>query len=147
VVDLQEPTKKMSKSAESPAGTIWLSDPPKVIDQKIKRAVTDSDSGDGSVRWDPDKKPGVAGLLELLALATRRTPQEVAADYRQYGRLKADTAAAVVELLTPIQDRYRELAADPDGVAKVLAAGAERAREVASVTLRRARRAMGLLAR
>jgi tryptophanyl-tRNA synthetase len=147
VTDLQDPNKKMSKSAESAAGIIWLSDPPRVIEQKIKRAVTDSDRGPDSVRWDPDHKPGVAGLLELLALATGRTPQAAAGDYDNYGRLKADTAEAVIALLAPIQERYRQLAGDPGGVTKVLAAGAEHAREVASSTLLRARRAIGLLDR
>jgi tryptophanyl-tRNA synthetase len=144
IMDLQNPTAKMSKSSESPLGTILLLDPPKVIERKIKRAVTDTD---GTVRYDPAAKPGVSNLLELLALATERTPQEVAGSYTQYGPLKADTAAAVVALLEPVQERYHALMDDPAAVEKILRRGAEKARVIASVTLKRARDAMGLLTR
>jgi tryptophanyl-tRNA synthetase len=149
IMDLQQPTAKMSKSAESPQGTILLLDPAAVTDRKIKRAVTDADTGPGAVRYDPATKPGVSGLLEVLALATGRDPAQVAADYPsgQYGPLKADTAAAVAELLQPVQSRFAELAADPAHTEKVLARGAEKARMVAGSTLSRARDAMGLLPR
>jgi tryptophanyl-tRNA synthetase len=145
VMDLQNPTAKMSKSAESPQGTILLLDPPDVIDRKIKRAVTDTESGPGAVRYDPATKPGVSNLLEILAVATGSTPTEVAARYEQYGPLKADTATAVIEMVRPIQERYRTLSAEPGHVEKVLAQGAEKARAVASVTLERARGNIGLL--
>jgi len=144
IMDLQQPTAKMSKSAESPQGVILLLDPPAAIERKIKRAVTDAEA---VVRYDPIAKPGVSNLLELLGLATDRAPAEVASSYSQYGPLKADTAAAVIELLGPIQERYRELSADPAIAEKALARGAEKAKAVASVTLRRARDAMGLLPR
>jgi tryptophanyl-tRNA synthetase len=147
VMDLQNPTAKMSKSADSPQGTVLLLDPPEVIERKIKRAVTDLESGPGSVRYDPAEKPGVSNLLELLAAATGKSPAEAAAGYTQYGPLKADTAAAVIEMVRPIQDRYRALAADPALVEKILRRGAEKARPVASATLGRARDAMGLLPR
>jgi tryptophanyl-tRNA synthetase len=149
IMDLQQPTAKMSKSADSPQGVVLLLDPPEVVERKIKRAVTDADTGPGSVGYDPAAKPGVSGLVELLALATDRTPAEAAAAYPggQYGPLKADTAAAVIALLRPIQERYRELSADPSVAEKALAQGADKARAVASVTLRRARQAMGLLPR
>ncbi|MDQ6614233.1 MAG: tryptophan--tRNA ligase [Actinomycetota bacterium] len=145
IMDLQQPTAKMSKSAESPQGVVLLLDPPEVIERKIKRAVTDAETGEGAVRYDPMAKPGVSNLLELLGLATDRAPAEVAREYSQYGPLKSDTAAAVVELLRPIQERYWTLAADPAVAEKALAQGADKARAVASVTLRRARQAMGLL--
>jgi tryptophanyl-tRNA synthetase len=145
IMDLQDPTRKMSKSAESDQGLIRLFDDPKVIERKIKRAVTDTDDGPGAVRFDPDTKPGVSNLLQLLGAATDRDPRVAAAGYLRYGDLKADTAAAVIELLGPIQARFRELAADPGSVAKILAAGAERADAVASVTLTRAMDAIGLL--
>ena len=147
IMDLQQPRAKMSKSAESPQGVVLMLDPPAAIERKIKRAVTDAETGPGAVRYDPAAKPGVSGLLELLALATDRGPAEVAADYPsgQYGPLKSDTAAAVVELLRPVQERYRELDADPGTAAKALAQGADKARAVASVTLRRARDAIGLV--
>jgi len=145
VMDLQNPRAKMSKSADSPQGTLLLLDPPEVIDRKIKRAVTDTESGPGAVRYDPATKPGVSNLLEILAVATGSTPTEVAARYEQYGPLKADTATAVIDMVRPIQERYRVLAAEPAHVEKVLAHGADKARAVASVTLDRARRNIGLL--
>ncbi len=145
VMDLQEPTKKMSKSAESALGLIGLFDDPEVIERRIKRAVTDTDDRADPVRYDRETKPGVANLLEILAASTGRQPDAVALDYTRYGDLKADTATAVIELLRPIRARYEELSRDPGTVAKVLRAGAERAEAVASVTLRRAMDAVGLL--
>ena len=145
VMDLQEPTRKMSKSSDSPQGTVFLFDEAKDIERKFKRAVTDAEHGPGAVRYDPAAKPGVSNLLDILATVTGRSPQEVAGEYTQYGPLKADTAAAVIELLIPIQARYRELAADPGHVAKVLRGGAERAGEVAAATVARAEAAIGLL--
>lgn len=142
IMDLQNPRAKMSKSTDSPQGTVALFDPPEVITRKIKRAVTDTDS---EVHYDPATKPGVSNLLELLAVATDRLPKEAAAGYTQYGPLKADTAAAVVEFLRPVQERYRSLAADPGHVTAVLAAGATKAQSVASPTLARAQAAIGLL--
>jgi tryptophanyl-tRNA synthetase len=147
VMDLQNPRAKMSKSADSPQGTVLLLDPPEVIERKIKRAVTDLEEGEGAVRYDPANKPGVSNLLELLGAATGKSPAEAAAGYTQYGPLKADTAAAVIDMVRPIQDRYRALAADPGLVEKILRQGAEKARAVASVTYGRARDAIGLLPR
>ena len=142
VMDLHEPNSKMSKSTGSDAGLIFLADDPAVIERKIKRAVTDSGS---DVAYDPVDRPGLANLLSLLGAATGRDPAEVAGLYSQYGPLKADTAAAVVEMLRPVQDRYKELSADPGALTAVLADGAARAREVAAATVTRARAAMGLL--
>ena len=142
VMDLQDPTAKMSKSDDSAAGTILVLDAPKVIERKVKRAVTDAES---EVRYDVAAKPGVSNLLSILAAVTGRTPDEAANGYTQYGPLKADTAAAVVERLSPIQDRYAELAADPAETARVLASGAARAGERAAATLARAKAAIGLL--
>ena len=146
IMDLQEPTRKMSTTGASDAGVVLLLDDPATIERKIRRAVTDTDPADDPVRYDPGTKPGVSTLLELLAISTGRDPETVAADYTRYGPLKADTAAAVIAMLAPLQSRYRELAADPGGVAQVLASGAERARGVAAKTYARARDAMGLLA-
>lgn len=144
VMDLQTPTNKMSKSTESPQGTVGMLDDPKVIEKKFKRAVTDNDA---EVRYDVEAKPGVSNLLSILAAATDRTIDEVAAGYTQYGPLKADAAAAVIEVLRPVQERYAELAADPAQTEKILAAGAEEARTAAAVVLDRARDAIGLLPR
>ncbi|MEM9204672.1 MAG: tryptophan--tRNA ligase, partial [Actinomycetota bacterium] len=129
VMDLQQPTNKMSKSLDSPKGTIGLLDEPKQIEKKIKSAVTDTD---GDVRFDIDAKPGVSNLLSILGAATDREPATLADDYDQYGALKLDTAAAVIELLEPIQARYRELEADPAETARLLKIGADKAREIAS---------------
>ena len=144
VMDLQDPTMKMSKSRSSPQGKVLLLEPPEAITKKIKKAVTDNDS---EVRYDVESKPGLANLLELLAVATGRSPVEVAAEYTQYGPLKADAAGAVVELLRPLHTTYQELAKDPGHVEDVLAKGAEKAGAVASATLARAKAAMGLLPR
>jgi tryptophanyl-tRNA synthetase len=144
VMDLQEPTAKMSKSRGTPQGRIDVFEDPGAIARKIKRAVTDAD---GDVRYDPAAKPGVSNLLELLAVTTDRTPQEVAGRYSQYGPLKADTADAVIEFLRPVQERYHELEAHPEHVREVLAKGAVKAASVADQVLGRAQRAIGLLER
>jgi len=144
IMDLQEPRRKMSKSQQSPAGTILLLDDPADIERKIKRAVTDTES---EVRFDPATKPGVSNLLSLLSAATGQDPATLARQYDQYGPLKADTAAGVVEMLRPLQERYRALAAEPGEVTAILARGAEKAEAVAAVTLRRAQEAVGLLPR
>ena len=142
VTDLQDPTAKMSKSASSDAGIVYLSDEPAAIMKKFKRAVTDSD---GEVRFDRAAKPGVSNLIEILAACTGRDPQSVAAGYSQYGPLKNDTGEAVVALLTPIQSRYRELLGDRAELSRLLRLGAEKARAVAARTLERAHDNMGLL--
>jgi tryptophanyl-tRNA synthetase len=142
VMDLQEPSRKMSKSAESPQGTVLVLDEPAAIMKKFKRAVTDSET---EVRFDPEAKPGVANLLSVLAACTDRKPEDVAAGYHQYGPLKTDTGEAVVELLRPVQQRFAELAADPAETARLLAIGAGKARAVAAKTLERAHRNLGLL--
>jgi tryptophanyl-tRNA synthetase len=142
VMDLQHPERKMSKSVNSPLGTVLVLDGPAEITRKVKKAVTDTD---GEVRFDPEHKPGVANLLELLAVATGRTPEQVAAGYSRYGDLKKDTAEALIELLAPVQARRAELAADPGAVPALLARGAEKASEVAGATYTRAAAAVGLL--
>jgi len=144
IMDLQRPTAKMSKSAESPQGTVLVLDEPAVIERKFKRAVTDTGS---EVAFDPETKPGVANLLQVLAAATGRTPAEAAVGYEQYGPLKADTAEAVIELLRPVRERYTELASDPEAIRATLRMGAGKAEAVAAPTLDRARAAIGLLPR
>jgi len=142
VMDLQDPTSKMSKTTLTDGGLISMLDDPATIARKFKRAVTDSES---EVRYDREAKPGVSNLLEILAAATARTPTEVAELYSQYGPLKADTGAAVIEMLAPIQARYRELVADRGELAALLRKGSEKARTVASATLTRAYSAIGFL--
>lgn len=143
VMDLQRPANKMSKSLDSPKGTLNLLDDPKRIEKKIKSAVTDND---GEVRFDVAEKPGVSNLLSILGAATGRDPVAVADDYEQYGALKVDTAEAVIELLTPFQARFAELESDPGETARLLRIGADKAREIAATTLARAKANVGLLA-
>ena len=142
VMDLQNPTSKMSKSAESPQGSIGIFDDHAGIARKFARAVTDSES---EVRYDPDAKPGVSNLLSILGAATGRSPAESAAGYSQYGSLKTDTADAVIAMLEPIAAKKAELDADPAELARIIAAGADKAEAVASGTLARAKEAMGFL--
>jgi tryptophanyl-tRNA synthetase len=144
VMDLQDPTVKMSKSQSTEKGIIRVLDDPARIAKKIRSAVTDSAT---DIRHDPAEKPGVSNLLEILSAVTGDAVDALAATYdgHGYGRFKGAVAEAVVERLTPIQRRYRELAADPAEVERVLAQGAERARAIAAPTLERAKDAMGLL--
>ncbi|MDH4146127.1 MAG: tryptophan--tRNA ligase [Acidimicrobiia bacterium] len=144
VMDLQNPSNKMSKSADSDSGTIYALDDLKAVERKIKRAVTDSDA---EVRFDIAAKPGVSNLLSILAAVTGREPEAIADDYEQYGPLKKDTAEAVVEFLRPIQARHHELAGDRAATDEILRRGAEKASAIAVPVLDRARHAIGLLAR
>jgi tryptophanyl-tRNA synthetase len=131
----------MSKSVDSPLGTIGVLDDPSEIERKVKKAVTDP--GD-EVCFDPEGKPGVSNLVELLAAATDRRPEDAAGGYTGYGQLKRDVAEALIELLRPIRERHTALVEDPATVVAALARGAERAREVAGPTYRRAAEAVGL---
>lgn len=142
IQDLQQPGRKMSKSADSPQGTVLVLDPPDEIARKFRRAVTDSGT---DVRYDPATKPGVSNLLDILAVTTGKTVEDVAATYTQYGPLKSDTADAVIEFLRPLQERYRALAADPASVSAILEQGAAKAQAVATGTIARAKDAIGLL--
>ncbi len=144
IMDLQDPTSKMGKSHDSPQGTVHVLDDPADIERKFKRAVTDNDA---EVSYDRASKPGVSNLLVILAACTGSTPEKAAEGYTQYGPLKADVAAAVVETLAPIQRRYRELEADPPALDEILAAGAGKAQAVAAKTLLRAQSAVGLVPR
>ena len=144
VMDLQDPTSKMSKSAATDAGLVRMDDAPSVIAKKFKRAVTDSES---EVRYDRAAKPGVSNLLDILSACTGEQPEALAERYTQYGPLKGDTGDAVVALLEPIQRRHRELLDDRGELARLLHVGAERAGAVASATLQRAYDAIGLLPR
>lgn len=141
VMDLQEPTNKMSKSGDGEAGIIYLLDDPAAIVKKFKRAVTDSDN---EVEFDRERKPGVSNLLEILAAVTNESPASLATTYTQYGKLKQDTGEAVAEMLRPIQARYHELMSDPAELSNLLALGKERASKIAQATLARAHNAIGL---
>lgn len=144
IMDLQNPTAKMSKSVNSPQGTILVLDDPKAITKKIKSAVTDSDT---EVRFDVAAKPGVSNLLALLAVATGRAVPELEAEYATsgYGTFKGAVADALVEYLRPLRERYAGLAADPGELARQLAVGAAQAESLANATMDRVRTAIGLL--
>ncbi len=142
VMDLQDPTSKMSKTAGTDSGLINMLDDPNEIVKKFKRAITDSD---GEVRVDRANKPGITNLLEILAACTGEPAETLATRYSQYGPLKTDAGEAVVELLRPIQVRYHELMGDRAELQALLRTGAGKARTIAAATLARAQAAVGLL--
>jgi len=142
VMDLSAPGAKMSKSTSSASGALRLLDEPDLLRRKVVRAVTDAGA---RVARDPDRAPGVANLLDVLAACTGEQPQHLATRFGGYGELKRAVADAVVDTLTPIRNRYLRLAADPEHVRAVLRDGAKRAREQASEKVGRARAAIGLL--
>jgi len=142
VMDLAEPTAKMSKSNPSDAGRLNLLDPPEVIRRKVLRAVTDSATG---VAYQPDHRPGVANLLEILAACVGGSPAALAEDFTSYGALKHAVVEAVVATLRPIQARHAELARDPGQLRQVLADGATRARDRVVDRVSQAKQSIGLL--
>jgi tryptophanyl-tRNA synthetase len=144
IMDLQEPTKKMSTTGGTPQGTVLVLDPPDTIRQKFKTAVTDSGR---DVRYDPEAKAGVSNLIEILSVATDRPITEVEAAYdgRGYGDLKSDVAEAVVDLFAPVHARYAEIRADEGALRRLLAVGAEKARAESAPTLERMYERMGFV--
>jgi tryptophanyl-tRNA synthetase len=134
VMNLQEPDVKMSKSRGAESGTVLMLDPPEAVRKKVKTAVTDSGT---DVRYDPDLKPGISNLIELLTVVTGDSIKDVEARYdgSGYGQFKTDVADAVVELLDPIQARYRELRGDVGELQRLLQLGAEKARASSAPTL------------
>jgi tryptophanyl-tRNA synthetase len=138
IMDLADPTRKMSKSTPSAAGRIGLLDPPDQIRKIISRAVTDTI---GVVRDDPENQPGVSNLLGILSACTGKEPGEL----NSYGALKAEVTDAVEALLSPIRTRYTALADDPAYIRQILAEGKARVRPQAQATVRRTRAAIGLL--
>jgi tryptophanyl-tRNA synthetase len=142
IMDLQDPTRKMSTTNASEEGTVYVLDDPKAIEKKIKRAVTDS--GTEIVR--AADKPGVTNLIDIIAVARGIAPAAVEEEMRSargYGDLKAVAAESVVEMLTPVRERYSELRADEARLHEILQAGAEKARAIARGTLADVREAMG----
>ncbi len=146
IFDLQNPTAKMSKSAESHAGVIWLLDEPSVTAKKIMRAVTDADGG---VVFDREKKPGVANLLTIYSTMAERSIQSLEDEYagRGYGDLKKGLAEVVTGTFGPIRARVLELLGDPAELDRLLAHNADRAAGVANATLARAFGRVGLIPR
>jgi tryptophanyl-tRNA synthetase len=144
VMDLQDPTSKMSKSAAADNGLIYMLDDNATIEKKFKRAVTDSD---GIVAYDRENKAGVSNLLDILSAATGTPIPQLVEQYNQYGPLKKDTGDAVIAVIEPIRSRYNELMNDKGQLAQLLKIGNQRAREVAARTLDRTHKAIGLLPR
>jgi tryptophanyl-tRNA synthetase len=145
ITDLQEPTAKMSKSASSPNGLVELLEDPARAAKKIRSAVTDTGR---EIIFDPQHKPGVSNLLTIYSSLTGTPIPDLEARYAGmgYGDLKKDLAEIVVEFIRPIQERTKAYLDDPAQLDKLLAIGAEKARAVSSVTLRRAYDRVGFLA-
>jgi len=146
IYDLQNPGSKMSKSAESDNGIIWLLDDPAVTAKKIKSAVTDTER---DIRFDPMSKPGVSNLLTLLSVLGGSSIASLETEFagRGYGDLKSATADAVVAAFAPVRSRALELLADPAELDRVLTGNAERADAIASETLKRIYERVGFLPR
>jgi tryptophanyl-tRNA synthetase len=142
IMDLQDPTQKMSTTYGSEQGLVYVDDDPDVIRKKVGSAVTDS--GRDVVRA-PDK-PGISNLIEILSVVRGVEPEAVEAEFdgEGYGAFKGAVAEAVVQYLEPTRERYRELRGDQDALEHVLVEGADRAREIASKTLAEVRAAMGV---
>jgi tryptophanyl-tRNA synthetase len=134
IMDLQEPDRKMSTTGGTPQGTVLIADPPDVVRKKVKSAVTDSGR---DVVYDPDGKPGISNLIEIMSVATGESFDAIEGQYdgQGYGTFKSDVAEAVVELLDPIRLRYEELRADPGELSRLLALGADKARTASAPTL------------
>jgi tryptophanyl-tRNA synthetase len=143
ILDLQDPSAKMSKSRPD-AGTIYLTDDPAVITRKIKRAVTDTDN---EIRYDPDAKPGLSNLITIHAGVTGTDIDTVVKNFARqgYGHLKTAVAEAVVAFAQPFAARTRELLDDPAELDRILARGAERARRTAGPTVADAYAKVGFL--
>jgi tryptophanyl-tRNA synthetase len=144
VMDLQEPTKKMSTTGGTAQGTVQVLDPPDTIRKKFRSAVTDSGT---DVRHDPDEKAGVSNLIEILSIMTGDEIPAIEARYDGggYGTFKADVAEAVVSVLDPIRKRYEELRGDEAELQALLARGAEQARAVSGPTLEQMYERMGFV--
>ena len=142
VMDLQSPNTKMSKSTTTELGIIYMSDSSDAIKKKIAKAVTDTEN---HVSYDPITKAGLSNLLEMFSAISDKSPEDIAQLYSSYGALKADLTEALVATLAPIQLRTEELLADRIELARIMSAGSEKAKHVASKTLASAKSAMGFV--
>jgi tryptophanyl-tRNA synthetase len=145
IMDLQEPDRKMSTTGGTPQGTVGLLDPPEVISKKFRSAVTDSGR---DVVYDPESKPGISNLIEILHVATGDPIADIESRYdgQGYGAFKQEVGDAVVAMLEPIRKRYEELRADEGELRRLLANGADKAREASAPTLRQMYERMGFVA-
>jgi tryptophanyl-tRNA synthetase len=144
IKNLQEPERLMSTTRGAPQGVVRMIDEPDVVRKKFKTAVTDSGT---DVRHDPEEKAGVSNLIEIMAVATGTSIGEIESrfDGQGYGQFKEAVAESVVELLVPIQERYRELRADEGELRRLLAVGAEKARQASAPTLEAMYQRMGFV--
>ena len=144
IVDLQEPTAKMSKSL--PSGCVFLLEPLKTIEKKIKSAVTDSET---VIAFDPENKPGISNLLTMQSAFTGTSVDDLVAGYegQMYGALKKNVAEIVVAFAEPFQNKVNELLNDKAELHRLMKVGADRATEVASATTLAAQERMGLIPR
>ena len=144
IMELTDPTAKMSGSNSPDAGLVLLSDDPKRIVKKIKSAVTDAER---EIRYDPENKPGVSNLLVIESALTGVPVETLEQGYagRGYGDLKGQVAEVTVAALQPFQQRMTELLDDPAELDRILASGAARAGEVSAATIARVKDRMGLL--
>jgi tryptophanyl-tRNA synthetase len=142
IMDLQEPTSKMSTTGGSESGTVLVLDDPKTVTKKIKSAVTDS----GSEVKRGEGKEGIANLIQILAVARGSSEEEIEREFEGsgYGDFKGAVAEAVVDFLAPVRERYEELRPDETALEQALEAGAEKARALASPTLAEVRSAIGI---
>jgi tryptophanyl-tRNA synthetase len=142
IMDLQDPTSKMSTTASSDAGVIRVLDEPKTIVKKVKSAVTDSGS---DVVRSPEK-PGISNLIDILAVIRGSAPEQVESEFNGsgYGNFKQAVADAVVDYLAPARERYHELRPDEQELERILREGAEKARAIASETVAEVRARMGV---
>lgn len=143
IMSLQDPLSKMSKSDDNLNGAIFLLDSPDEVRNKVKRAVTDSES---EVRFSPDEKPAVSNLLSIFSSVTEHSIEELENKYSGvgYGQFKSDLAEAVVEFLTPFQSRYKELIEESTQLDKILDSGVEYAQSKSSQVLLKVKQAVGL---
>ena len=144
IKNLQEPERLMSTTRGAPQGVVRMIDPPDVVRKKFKTAVTDSGT---DVRHDPEEKAGISNLIEIMAVVTGTTIADVESRYdgQGYGQFKGDVGDAVVELFAPIQQRYEELRADEGELRRLLAVGADKAREASAPTLEAMYERMGFV--
>jgi tryptophanyl-tRNA synthetase len=144
IMDLQEPENKMSTTLSSEQGAVYITDSPDTIRKKFKSAVTDSGR---EVRYDPQEKPGVSNLLEIMSVATAEPIDalEQRFDGAGYGDLKEAVGESVVELLSPIRERFEALRADERELQRLLAVGAEKARRASEPTLEQMYDRMGFV--
>lgn len=144
IYDLQDPTSKMSKSAQSPAGRIDILDEPAVLAKKFKSAVTDADT---VIAYDPENKPGVSNLLTIYSSLSGQSIDSIVAEFdgKMYGHLKVALADIAIEALTPVRERTKELLDDPAELQRILLVGAQKASAVADATVNAAYDKIGFL--